>query len=434
MTTRLHRSSALPRQPPPTRRPTSPPRCARAEAEGLVDVAYAVTDSPIGPLLVAATAAGLVRLGLPDARTRTMSSTTSPSGVSPRVLEAPARLDEVRRELDEYFDGRRDHFELPARLAAVPGLPQDGARAALRRRRLRPHGELPRAGDDGRQPEGQPGRRHGDGHQPDPHRRPVPPGPPHRRQPRRLRRRPPRQGQAPRARAAGQTLFDEICVDFRAHAAHKSTQIPVLTPPGQAPGCRCGRRSRSCCQGGAGLPLPGLAEDEVDRGELGVDLSGHRRRRDAACAASTRRPQPPRWHRRRPRRVAGDALGRGDRRTGRAEQLGHRLGLGGVVERRRRAVGVHVRDVGRGRVRPSSRASSMHDSAPRPPGDGAVMWWASAVEAPPSTSARIVAPRASAHLPRLQHEDRRALGDHEAVARRRRTARRRSATTSRSCW
>jgi methylated-DNA-[protein]-cysteine S-methyltransferase len=34
-------------------------------------------------------------------------------GVSPRVLELPQRLDEARRELDEYFAGRRTRFELP---------------------------------------------------------------------------------------------------------------------------------------------------------------------------------------------------------------------------------------------------------------------------------------------------------------------------------
>jgi methylated-DNA-[protein]-cysteine S-methyltransferase len=32
--------------------------------------------------------------------------------LSPRVLEVPARLDEVRRELDEYFAGQRHEFEL----------------------------------------------------------------------------------------------------------------------------------------------------------------------------------------------------------------------------------------------------------------------------------------------------------------------------------
>ena len=58
----------------------------------------------------------------------------------------------------------------------------------------------------------------------------------------------------------------------------------------------------------------------------------------------------------------------------------------------------------------------MQVMAPMPPGDGAVMWWASAVEAEPSTSARIVAPRCSAALPLLEHEHGAALGHHEAVA------------------
>ena len=85
---------------------------ARAEAEDLVDVAYTVADSPIGPLLVAATPSGLVRLGFQtEDRDRILDDLAQ--RVSPRVLEAPARLDEARRELDEYFEGRRDHFELP---------------------------------------------------------------------------------------------------------------------------------------------------------------------------------------------------------------------------------------------------------------------------------------------------------------------------------
>jgi methylated-DNA-[protein]-cysteine S-methyltransferase len=85
---------------------------ARAEAEDLVDVAYAVTDSPIGPLLVAATRAGLVRLGF-QTEDRDGILDDLAERVSPRVLEAPDRLDEARRELDEYFEGQRDHFELP---------------------------------------------------------------------------------------------------------------------------------------------------------------------------------------------------------------------------------------------------------------------------------------------------------------------------------
>jgi methylated-DNA-[protein]-cysteine S-methyltransferase len=85
---------------------------ARAEAEDLVDVAYAIADSPIGPLLVAATPAGLVRLGFQTEDHDGILDDLA-QRVSPRVLEAPGRLDEARRELDEYFEGRRDHFELP---------------------------------------------------------------------------------------------------------------------------------------------------------------------------------------------------------------------------------------------------------------------------------------------------------------------------------
>ena len=139
----------------------------------MVDVAYATTDSPVGPLLVAATPAGLVRLAF-DREDDDEVLGQLAERVSPRVLEAPGRLDEVRRELDEYFAGRRDHFELPARLAALRRVPQDGARDALRGRRLRPDGELPGAGHDGREPQGEPRRWYGDGDQPDPDRGPVP--------------------------------------------------------------------------------------------------------------------------------------------------------------------------------------------------------------------------------------------------------------------
>jgi methylated-DNA-[protein]-cysteine S-methyltransferase len=83
---------------------------ARAAAEGLLDVAYATVDSPLGPLLVAATPRGLVRLSY-GAEGQVLEDLAG--RVSPRILEAPARLDEVRRELDEYFDGHRSEFDLP---------------------------------------------------------------------------------------------------------------------------------------------------------------------------------------------------------------------------------------------------------------------------------------------------------------------------------
>ena len=81
----------------------------RAEAEGLIDVAYAVVDTPVGPIMVAATPAGLVRVGLSveDAVLEDLAER-----VSPRVIEHPAGVDVIRRQLDEYFDGRRTEFDL----------------------------------------------------------------------------------------------------------------------------------------------------------------------------------------------------------------------------------------------------------------------------------------------------------------------------------
>ena len=83
----------------------------RADAEGLVDVAYASYDSPLGTGHIAATARGLVSIGLPNLEADTFLDQLA-SGVSPRVLELPARLDGARRELDEYFEGHRREFDL----------------------------------------------------------------------------------------------------------------------------------------------------------------------------------------------------------------------------------------------------------------------------------------------------------------------------------
>jgi methylated-DNA-[protein]-cysteine S-methyltransferase len=83
-----------------------------ADAEGLVDVAYAQTDSPLGPLTLAATEAGLVTLAYPD---RTVDDVLAKLAerISPRILELPRRLDHVRGELDEYFAGTRTAFDFP---------------------------------------------------------------------------------------------------------------------------------------------------------------------------------------------------------------------------------------------------------------------------------------------------------------------------------
>jgi methylated-DNA-[protein]-cysteine S-methyltransferase len=97
---------------------------ARAERDGLIDVAYAPVDSPFGRLLVARTDRGVVRLALPKHRGTQQSEDEVLEAlaryVSPRVLESPSRLDEERRELEQYFEGRRDHFDVPVDWALTP--------------------------------------------------------------------------------------------------------------------------------------------------------------------------------------------------------------------------------------------------------------------------------------------------------------------------
>jgi methylated-DNA-[protein]-cysteine S-methyltransferase len=84
---------------------------AAADSEGLIDVAYAHHDSPIGRLLLAATPDGLVRIGFPN-EDEDVALARLAERVSPRVVERPERLDRARRELDEYFVGRRREFDL----------------------------------------------------------------------------------------------------------------------------------------------------------------------------------------------------------------------------------------------------------------------------------------------------------------------------------
>jgi len=104
---------------------------ARATEEGLLDVAYTTADSPYGPLLLAQTKRGLVRVGLPNQDSDALLVDLA-ARVSPRVLEAPAELDEVRRELDLYFAGKLDHFDLPLDWRLSSGFRQRVLRAINR--------------------------------------------------------------------------------------------------------------------------------------------------------------------------------------------------------------------------------------------------------------------------------------------------------------
>jgi methylated-DNA-[protein]-cysteine S-methyltransferase len=85
---------------------------AAAEAEGILDVAYRTVDTPVGPLLVAATERGVVRVAYPNQGHDAVLQALA-DRISPRVLRAPAPLDPAARQLGEYFDGARRTFDVP---------------------------------------------------------------------------------------------------------------------------------------------------------------------------------------------------------------------------------------------------------------------------------------------------------------------------------
>jgi methylated-DNA-[protein]-cysteine S-methyltransferase len=82
-----------------------------ADERGEVDVAYRTVDGPVGPLLIAATPTGLVRVAFASEGEDAVLQELA-DRISPRVLPLPARLDETARELEEYFGGRRRRFDV----------------------------------------------------------------------------------------------------------------------------------------------------------------------------------------------------------------------------------------------------------------------------------------------------------------------------------
>lgn len=82
-----------------------------AQAGDLLDIAYRTVDSVVGPLLLAATPLGLIRVAFGNEDRDGVLLTLS-ERISPRMLEAPARLDPIVRQLDEYFAGRRHTFDV----------------------------------------------------------------------------------------------------------------------------------------------------------------------------------------------------------------------------------------------------------------------------------------------------------------------------------
>lgn len=103
----------------------------RAAQDRLLDVAYGVYESPLGPLTVFVTARGLVRLSYPGEPIESQLDELA-ALVSPRVMAAPERTDEVRRQLDDYFGGIRRDFELPIDWRLLRGFRRDVLRATAR--------------------------------------------------------------------------------------------------------------------------------------------------------------------------------------------------------------------------------------------------------------------------------------------------------------
>ncbi len=181
----------------------------RAEREGLLDVAYAMVDSPFGPLTAAATDRGLVMLAYPEHEPGTVLERLA-GELSPRVLEAPARLDGVRRELDEYFEGRRREFETPVDFSLSRGFYRKVLEATARIG----YGQTTTyAGRRGRRRQPQGGARGGQraGLEPDPGGGALPPRAAHRRRAGRLHRRPGAQGvpAVPRAPLSGLAVLHD---------------------------------------------------------------------------------------------------------------------------------------------------------------------------------------------------------------------------------
>lgn len=96
----------------------------QASAEHLVDLTYRLVDSPLGPLLVAGTDAGVVRLAYAvEGHDRVLE--TLADRIGSRILLHPKGFDEAARELDEYFAGRRTTFDVPVDLRLARGFRLD---------------------------------------------------------------------------------------------------------------------------------------------------------------------------------------------------------------------------------------------------------------------------------------------------------------------
>ncbi len=91
---------------------------AAAAASGDLDVHYDLLDTPVGPLLVGATDRGLCRIWFDPEPERFAEDVGRTHGL--RVLRVAGSVDDARRQLDEYFEQRRQDFDLDVDLRVAP--------------------------------------------------------------------------------------------------------------------------------------------------------------------------------------------------------------------------------------------------------------------------------------------------------------------------
>jgi methylated-DNA-[protein]-cysteine S-methyltransferase len=124
---------------------TAAAAAARFTEHARPDISFAVLDLPVGRVVAASTNAGLVRLAYEDLNGSVDQIIQQLADrLSPRILEQPARLDPVARELDEYFAGKRKSFDLELDWALIRG--RFGAKV-LRATAQIPYGEVSTYGE-----------------------------------------------------------------------------------------------------------------------------------------------------------------------------------------------------------------------------------------------------------------------------------------------
>ena len=109
---------------------------AAAAADGLLDVAYDVLESPVGDLFVGVSDRGVCVISYDTDAEHQVERLARAFGS--RVLRSPRPVEPTRRQLDEYFEGRRRGFDLDIDLR----LARDFGRIVLEELGRVPFGEV----------------------------------------------------------------------------------------------------------------------------------------------------------------------------------------------------------------------------------------------------------------------------------------------------